>query len=87
MVYYGRIEDSSLDPNDVYKFLRKALKNVHSDKPFRGPNELSDGVWLYKNTVEGDIERFHGHEHITKSGRKIYEARYIGGFVDKRRGD
>lgn len=87
MVYYGRIKDAALDPDDVYTFLRKCLRATPEDKPFRGPASLADSDWSYNNFVEGDIEHFHGNESISKGGKKVYEAGYIGGLVDVRNED
>jgi hypothetical protein len=53
MVYYGRVYDTKLNANDVYTFLRKSLQFPPEDKPFRGPDEYTEGDLTYTNAVTG----------------------------------
>src|SRR3989344_4977369 len=85
MVYYGKVFESVKEFESVYKFLQKCLSNMPSDMPLRGPKELSDGKYLYKNMWEGDLEEFFGKETIYQNGQKIYNATYMGGLVDIRK--
>ena len=85
MVYYGKVFESVKEFEPVYKFLQKCLSNMPSDIPLRGPRELNEGKYAYKNTWEGDLEEFFGKEVISQSGQKIYNATYMGGFVDIRK--
>lgn len=62
-------------------FLKEALLRVPADKPFRGPEEYKNGDYIYKSTVKGDFEWFHGHEVITFSGEVIYECYYHGTMI------
>jgi hypothetical protein len=81
MVYYGSVLEGS--NGEVYTFLMKALSNNTVDIPYRGPAMFRDGVWTYENEVVGDVERFSGKEYIAKDGIRVYEAQYIGGFVNR----
>jgi len=54
------------------------------DAPFRGPKEFVDGKFTYTNTWQGDVEQYGGKEQITKGEQIIYEAKYMGGWVDKK---
>jgi hypothetical protein len=81
MVYYGWIE-KGITPDPVYAVLRKALKNMPPDAPFRGPAFLEVNGYRYENTWKGDISRYAGEEKIMQKGDLVYYASYIGGLVD-----
>ncbi|MCR4326137.1 MAG: DUF5680 domain-containing protein, partial [Candidatus Roizmanbacteria bacterium] len=83
--YYGWVEPGvATDP--VYEILRGALMHMPEKYPFRGPKEFVQGDYRYTNSWDGELERFSGHEAITKNGKTIYEAYYRGGLVDQRTG-
>jgi hypothetical protein len=84
MVYYGYIE-SDVAPETVYPTLQNALRHMPEKNPFRGPERFQDGVYTYHNASIGNIEKFSGEEIIVVNNRKIYQARYIGGFIDRKR--
>jgi len=85
MIYYGWVEESVTDFNQVYSVLQKALSQIPEDKPFRGPELMTDGDFSYRNTFTGEVDNFSGQEMITRDGRVIYTTKYIGGLVDQRR--
>ncbi|MFA5070091.1 MAG: DUF5680 domain-containing protein [Patescibacteria group bacterium] len=85
MVYYGRVEESVSDFETVYKVLRKALVLIPENKPFRGPKQYKQDDLLYTNNFQGDVVNFSGEETISKNGKILYSAKYMGGLVDKRR--
>ena len=85
MVYYGWVEEG-VKTSSVYKVLRNALKQMPEDYPFRGPEEYKEGEFTYTNTWEGEVDRFAGEEQITRGGKLIYKANYLGGLVDQRKG-
>jgi len=87
MLYYGRIGATTRSNNDVYRFLRHALKQVPDDRPYRGPDTYTEGNLEYRNRVNGDPANFAGEEVILEDGTEIYWARYFGGLVDQRQGD
>ncbi len=82
MVYYGLVSDMSMQ-KEVYGFLKKALLNFTDDMPYRGPEKLEEGDWLYVNKVDGDFNNFSGEEIITFKNKEVYRAKYEGGLVDK----
>lgn len=82
MTYYGKVDTSVSDFKDVYHFLQKALSEIADGKPFRGPEILEEGDYRYVNHTQGDIEHFFGEEIISRSGKEVYRANYIGGLVD-----
>jgi len=85
-VYYGFVE-KSYDPDEVYSFLRKALRASKNEEGFRGPEKFKEGNYVYNNSWKGDIGNFSGKEKIHKNERLIYEGIYVGGLVDQRKGD
>lgn len=82
MVYYGSDSGKS---TRVIPFLLKALQNLPSDMPVRGPKKLEDGEFVYKNIWEGNLESFSGEESISRNGKIVYNANYVGGLVDQRK--
>ena len=84
MVYYGSI-DGDIAPDSVYPILQKALRHMPEESPFRGPKEMIEGEYLYRNIWKGSIESFSGDEIIIKNGKEIYRATYNGGLVDRKR--
>lgn len=66
----------------IYKFLRQALLGVSVEEPYRGPRMFEQGDMVYRNEVEGTLDRFHGVETISRlDGRPLYELRYSGGLL------
>jgi len=87
MVYHGRVIEG-VDASGVYGILRSALSNPDSEMPLRGPvGEYSADGLIYRNLCEGDLTSFKGSEDIRRkaSGEVIYDANYMGGWVDQRR--
>lgn len=83
MVYYGWVVDG-VDPEDVYKILRGALKLMPADHPYRGPEEYKEDGYTYTNSWTGEIDQYSGEEQITLKSKLIYKANYMGGLVDQR---
>jgi len=85
MVYYGWVKDG-VNTDSVYKVLRGALMKMPADHPYRGPREFIQGEYIYRNSWQGELDRYSGEEVITLIGKVIYKANYLGGIVDKRGG-
>jgi hypothetical protein len=86
-VYYGRVEDPRAEVQPVYSFLQRALQRAPEDFPFRGPDHFTDEPFAYRNARHGDVQSFSGEEIIHHHGQPVYIATYVGGLVDRRRGD
>ena len=84
MNYYGKILSQAVSSEETFAFLKKALRLVSIDRPFRGPDELVDGYFKYIDTNVGGIENFEGTEVIFYRGEKVYELKYHGGAVNKK---
>ncbi|MCK1359399.1 DUF5680 domain-containing protein [Bradyrhizobium sp. 199] len=66
----------------IYQFLRQALLGVRVEQPYRGPPLFAQADMIYRNEVEGALDRFHGVETIARlDGAKLYELRYGGGLL------
>lgn len=66
----------------IYKFLRQALLDVSVEYPFRGPHLFEQAGMIYRNEVEGALDRFHGVETIARQdGVPLYAVRYSGGLL------
>ncbi|HEV2155571.1 DUF5680 domain-containing protein [Bradyrhizobium sp.] len=66
----------------IYKFLRQALLGVSVEAPYRGPRLFEQMGMVYRNEIDGGLERFHGLETIARhDGAQLYELRYGGGLL------
>ena len=77
MNYVGRVTGDNFSG----EFLKEALLRVPEDKPFRGPEEYTEGDYTYSCSIEGDYEWFQGKEIITLKGEQIYECYFHGGLI------
>ncbi len=84
MVYYGFVHESFNNLEQVYSFLKSALKEIPKEAPFRGPKQYQEKNLTYKNSWQGDVRSFQGTEKIFDESDEIYQAWYSGGLVDKR---
>ena len=81
MNYYGKCLIDIVSSKEVYQFLRKALRQVQKDRPFRGPMELMEDDWKYFDKSMGNIDDFEGYEKIFYQEKLVYELKYHGGVV------
>ena len=81
MVYYGFV-DPLVKAGDIYSFLMASLSNSTVEIPYRGPGLFEEGDLRYENKFIGDTKKFSGTEKIYKGDICVYEASYLGGFVD-----
>ena len=82
MNYYGRMLSDSIDMEKLYSFLKKALLKVNELKPFRGPEILDEGDFLYGSSTYGSLKDFHGEEGIFYLNHKVYRLWYHGGIIE-----
>ncbi len=81
MNYYGKCISNSVTPKEIYGFLKKAMRNIGADRPFRGPSKFEEEDWLYTDISTGSIQDFSGHEEIYFKGEKVYDLLYHGGHI------
>ena len=79
MNYIGR--QLSGEVNHTIDFLTKVLANVNLTMPYRGPEFLHDGKFIYVNSVNGDFNWFQGFEKIYYECKHVYELVYHGGII------
>ena len=78
MNYIGRVTGDGFSGD----FLKEALLHVPEDRPFRGPEQYSNGDYLYQCEVEGGFDWFQGKEIIHYKDTEIYECFFHGGLVE-----
>lgn len=83
MNYYGKIISNSIQVDKIYLFLQKALRLVKIKKPFRGPDNFTDGEFSYESKSKGNIEQFQGVESIYYRGTEVFRLYYHGGLIKK----
>ncbi len=84
MSYAGGVTPSARDISQtrtVYAFLRLALRHGTEAEPYRGPARLTRDSFTYTNASCSGLDAFWGLEEISRSGEKVYELRYAGGFL------
>ncbi len=81
MNYYGFLVSDAFPSGQFSLFLRKALRQVAEERPFRGPGYLIEEEFEYLNESQGTVERFTGLERILYQRREIYRLVYHGGAV------
>lgn len=84
MNYYGRITAKNVPVEEVYEFLKKAMKHVKEDRPFRGPAEFREENFKYVDQSEGTIDDFAGIETIYSEDSKVHELKYHGCKIEEK---
>ena len=85
MSYNGGMADKYLKDlafsSETFAVLKKALKLVNKERPFRGPESFVDGDFEYIDETEGDISLFNGSEKILYKGEEVFRQHYFGGII------
>ncbi|HOX29958.1 MAG TPA: DUF5680 domain-containing protein [Candidatus Paceibacterota bacterium] len=81
MNYYGRVISGIVEPRQIFCFLKKALRLVSEDRPFRGPAIFQEGDWSYANASKGEVDKFEGTETVSFNGKVVHELKYHGGNI------
>ncbi|MDO8537552.1 MAG: DUF5680 domain-containing protein [archaeon] len=84
MNYFGEISSKKVSSDNVYEFLRKAMKLVSKDRPFRGPASFKEKEFEYSDESIGKIDSFSGIERIFFNGKQVYKLEYHGGFIGEK---
>jgi hypothetical protein len=79
MCYSGGVDKEFV--KEVYAFLRKAMRNVSADTPFRGHKEFVEGDYIYRDSNKGKLDKFVGKETISFADKVVYSLNYSGGFI------
>ena len=81
MNYYGAVSSEEVSEEEIYEFLKKAMRRVSEKRPFRGPDNFKEGDFEYIDKSNGDIKMFSGVEKIFFKGKEIYRLYYHGGCL------
>ncbi len=81
MNYYGKTTSKDIPAEQVYEFLKEALRQITKDKPFRGPDNFKKGELEYINESRGDFKDFSGTERILFRCKEVYRLEYHGCMV------
>ncbi|PIR98275.1 MAG: XRE family transcriptional regulator [Candidatus Colwellbacteria bacterium CG10_big_fil_rev_8_21_14_0_10_42_22] len=81
MNYYGIILNDNISVDEFTDFLKKAMRQVSEERPFRGPAHFEEGNYTYKDKSDGDINHFSGIEKILIKGEEVYRLYYHGGLI------
>ena len=78
MNYIGRVTGEEFSSD----FLKEALFLVPENKPFRGPENYSNGDYSYHCDIDGEFDWFQGKESICYKGTEVYECIFHGGLIE-----
>ena len=76
--YIGRVTGEEFSSD----FLKEALFLVPENKPFRGPENYSNGDYSYHCDIDGEFDWFQGKESICYKGTEVYECVFHGGLIE-----
>jgi len=86
-LYGGGMTENHMDSefaDKTFNFLKKVLSAGDKETTFqpRGPKEYSDNnSWYYQCELEGNIDKFNGHESISYNGKVVFTHDIFGGLV------
>jgi hypothetical protein len=84
MNYYGRIlRDDLITPAQAGQVIQASLSKMYAEGRFLGGFEYHFERFLYRDTSDGDVTAFSGHELISLNGETAYELIYHGGLILK----
>jgi hypothetical protein len=89
MSYSGGMESEYIKDKELaketFEFLKEVLSKVTAERPFRGPRVYENNKmgFIYRDQVNGNIERFSGREDIYshKLNDIVFSQDYIGELV------
>jgi hypothetical protein len=83
MNYYGYLLDpDQIDGAIAGRVIKASLTALYQNGRFLGGWHHQVDALTYRDENVGDVDRFHGVEHIQDAtGRRLYELRYHGGLI------
>jgi hypothetical protein len=79
MNYFGKVISENVPSSQVLNFLKQAIRQVHSRRPFRGPDYFRAGSFTYVDTSHRVLDSFTGEEVIYFRDQQVYRLVYHGG--------
>ena len=68
--------------NEVFYFLKMALRETSDDMPFRGPSKFRTGDFKYRFVIEcGDYRYFKGRESIIYKDEEVFFQDVMGTLI------
>jgi hypothetical protein len=67
--------------DQIFNFLKNALRNFTKDIPFRGLHGYEEGDFYYSFTFEGDYSYFVGREFVTHKGKEVFFQDVMGTLI------
>ncbi len=86
MAYGGGVERPDINSDQVrslYAFLREAMRQVSSQRPYRGPTSHHRPPYTYSCASTGAMAAFWGEEAISDASDIVYRLRFAGGRVNE----
>jgi hypothetical protein len=80
MNYYGSMMINEI-PLGFSDFLKKCLRFVSAEAPYRGPGDYQEGRFSYTCSWKGSLDWFRGEEEISFDGQAIYRLFFHGGMI------
>jgi hypothetical protein len=77
----GGVTEDSEDARQIYAFLRKAMRQITPERPYRGPESFREGAFQYANRHTRTLGSFAGVETIERNGCQVYKLHCSGGFI------
>ena len=75
----GMTTDNEHFTSDTFQFLKRALMQVTSEMPYRGPEVYKEKDWEYNLELVGRIDEFTWGEQISVGKNIVFEQMGIGG--------
>jgi len=66
---------------EMFEFLKNALRHFKEDQPFRGPSLFSEGNFEYRFEMKGDYQYFVGRESISYYGKEVFFQDVMGTLI------
>lgn len=84
-LYGGGMEPNNMDvalANETFSFLKKAFLAGDKENKFqpRGPEDFQEDDWKYHCEVTGDMQKFSGHEFISRGDNVVFTHDFVGGL-------
>jgi len=82
MNYYGYIlRNDLLTAAQAGQMIKASLSRMYREGRFLGGFEHTENDLTNVDTSEGNVDRFHGREHIQHGQEVAYELVYHGGLI------
>jgi hypothetical protein len=84
MSYADGVTSMVRNPHEISSisaFLRVALRQISVPYPYRGPQSVHEGLYLYTHQSQEVLNNFWEQEVNTRDDRQVYALHYNGGVL------